>query len=140
MSCFAKVKCFLACFIVYYISYMYNYKCPTLSTPLQEGIEHIIHPLSSQHSILCAYLQTGITTIEPYHAKVHTFLDENVHNTQFFIDNKIEDKISCAKSKFTTYVYPYIHELYKWTDVVEIQAYDKLTNVYEEVQKTLKKD
>ncbi|RCK62458.1 hypothetical protein Cantr_09269 [Candida viswanathii] len=140
MSLFAKVKCFLTCLIVYYITYLYNYKCPTLSTPLQEGIEHIIHPLSNQHSVLCEYLHSGVEFVEPYHAKVHAFLDDNVHNTQFFIDNKIEDKISDAKDKFTTYVYPYVHELYKLTDVVEVHVYDHLSGVYDQVQKTLKKD
>ena len=139
MSCFAKVKCFLACIVLYYISYLYNYKCPTL-TPLQEGVETILHPLHSHHSVLCDYLHTGINTVEPYTAKVHGFLDDHVHSHPLFIEYKVEDKLTCAKNKFSTYVYPYIHQLYQFTDVAEVHAHEHLSQVYDKVQKTLKQD
>ncbi|EMG48526.1 hypothetical protein SBY92_003863 [Candida maltosa Xu316] len=139
MSCFAKVKCFLACIIVYYISYLYNYKCPSL-TPLEQAVEGVtetvLHPLHSHHSVLCEYLHSGIDTVQPYHAKVHDFLDEHIHQHPLFIEYKIEDKLTSAKKQFSTYVYPYINELYTFTDALEVQAYA----VVEDLQQRLKQD
>ncbi|CAI5755904.1 unnamed protein product [Candida verbasci] len=143
MSSFAKIKCFLASFLIFYTSYLYFYKCQTL-TPLQEVGEKILHPLHSHHSQLCEVLHNGINYVEPYATKTHKFLDDNVHSHPLFIEYKIHEKIEFAKSQFIKYVYPRIYELYQLTDQVEAKAYDHFTGLYHQViefgQSKLKND
>ncbi|KAI3406081.1 hypothetical protein KGF56_001300 [Candida oxycetoniae] len=138
-----NIRTFIFGLIVFYTSYLYNYKCPSL-TPIEKIENKVLHPLSSQHSVLCDLLHGGVNKVEPYVFKAHTFLDEHVHSHPLFIKYKIHDKFLCAQDKFKTYVYPRIYDLYEFTDSVEAKSYDQLSQFFKQANEfvygKLKKD
>ncbi|KAK6459042.1 uncharacterized protein RJT20DRAFT_11445 [Scheffersomyces xylosifermentans] len=131
MALLAKIKCYLSCILVFYTVYLFNYKCVQLKeNPLEEAANTVFHPLTHHHNKLCGALDTASGYVNPYIAKTHEFLDEHVHSHPLFKEYKVEDKITCGKSKFNTYVYPYIEQLFKATEVVESHVHDHLTAQY----------
>ncbi|EGW34201.1 uncharacterized protein SPAPADRAFT_59631 [Spathaspora passalidarum NRRL Y-27907] len=138
MGAFAKIKCFLACIILYYSVYLYNYKCPTFASVDPSIIES--NPLHSEQVALCELLHSGADFIQPYHAKVHEVLDEHVHSHPLFIEYKIKEKIVSARGKISSVVCPLAQQLFQATEIAEIHAYDHLSKVYQQAAGLLKKD
>ncbi|EDK45284.1 hypothetical protein PVL30_002951 [Lodderomyces elongisporus] len=124
-----SLRTFLLGLIVFYSTYLYNYKCPTLT--FGENLEtKLFHPLRSQHSTLCELLHGGVNKVEPYTTQAHAFLDEHVHSHPLFIKYKVHDKAVAAKEQFDKYAYPVIEQLYEFTDVFEVKAYDQISDLY----------
>ncbi|RLV95512.1 hypothetical protein JA1_000999 [Spathaspora sp. JA1] len=140
MGAFAKIKCFLACFILYYSVYLYNFKCPALATVDKSIIQ--TSPLYSEQVALCELLHTGVSKVQPYvqplTENVHALLDQHVHSHPKFIEYKIEDKLTCAKGKLNTHVYPWFNKLFRETEIVEVHVYNYACKIYKESTELVK--
>lgn len=117
MSAFAKIKCFITSFIAIYAIYLYSYKCSTIE-------ENSLSPLFGAHSQLCLTLTKGETYVQPYLAKATEFLDTHVHSHHTFKQYKVEEKLSTAKTSYTKYINPYVVEVYKLIEILEVKVYE----------------
>ncbi|KAF3986393.1 hypothetical protein FT663_04536 [Candidozyma haemuli var. vulneris] len=125
MACLAKFRNLVVFTVLFYGLYLFTYKCPqVVDHPIESSAKSIFSPLASTHKHLCGHLNHGHQVATPYIGKVHQFLDDHVHSTAFFKDNKIEDKIQCAKGKFNTHVHPYVVKVWEGVEFVEAQAFD----------------
>jgi len=132
MSTFAKIKCFVASFLLFYTIYLYSYKCVELKeTTLEHATQTVFHPLSHSHNQLCEALDIGTNFVHPYITQAHEFLDTHVHSHPLFIEYGIHEKLVSAQDAFVYYVYPYIHQLFQVVDVAEVAIYDF---VFEQVE------
>lgn len=127
MSTFAKVKCFISSFLVIYAIYLYSYKCSTIEA-------NSLNPLFNAHSELCHVLTKGESYVQPYVAKVTQFLDTNVHSRPTFKQYKVEEKLSLAKSSYNKYVNPYVVEVYKLIEILELKVYQYYVLVLEQLK------
>lgn len=110
---------------IFYAVYLFTYKCPqVVDHPIEQSARSLFSPLASTHKHLCGHLNHGHQLVSPYLAKVHGFLDDNVHSTAFFKENKIEEKIQCAKGKFDTHVYPIVEKVWEGVEIAEAQLFD----------------
>ncbi|KAK6460033.1 hypothetical protein DFJ63DRAFT_337993 [Scheffersomyces coipomensis] len=128
MALFAKIKCFVASFLLFYTIYLYNYKCVELKeTSFEHAAESVLHPLSHHHSQACEVLDTAAGYVHPYIVQTQAFLDEHVHSHPLFIEYGIHEKLVSVQDAFVTYVYPYIHQLFQYFAVVETAVYDQFS-------------
>ncbi|KAI5954562.1 hypothetical protein KGF54_002337 [Candida jiufengensis] len=126
---FLNLKTFLFSFIVFYTTYLYNYKCPTLS-PLEKVENKVLHPLSTQHSTLCELLHGGLDKVDPYYIQLNQFLDNNIRSQPIVKQWELCAKVEATKSHLKQHVYPLLHQLYEFTDVAETRIYDELNHYY----------
>ncbi|KAK6205049.1 uncharacterized protein RJT21DRAFT_137472 [Scheffersomyces amazonensis] len=131
MALFAKIKCFLASFLLFYTIYLYNYKCVELKeTSFEHATETVFHPLTHHHNQLCESLEIGTNFIQPYVVKVQGFLDEHVHSHPLFKQYEIHEKIVAGQDAFGQYVYPYVYQVFQAVDAAEVVIYDQATEHY----------
>ncbi|CAK9436965.1 uncharacterized protein LODBEIA_P14590 [Lodderomyces beijingensis] len=130
----AGLRTVLLGLIIFYSTYLYNYKCSKL-TPIQE-VENVVfsHPLNHQHQTLCELLHGGVDKVEPYLVKTKGFLDEHVHSHPLFIKLGIHEKAECAQAQFKAHVYPFVEQLYEYTESFEANTYDQLNEYYQKAQ------
>ncbi|KAI5962324.1 uncharacterized protein KGF55_003400 [Candida pseudojiufengensis] len=126
---FLNLKTFLFTFIVFYSTYLYNYKCPTL-TPLESIENKVLHPLTSQHSTLCELLHGGLNKIDPYYVQLNLFLDKNIRSQPIVKEWGLCAKVEKTKSNLKYHVYPLLNQLYEFTDYAETRIYDELNHYY----------
>lgn len=127
MSLFAKVKCFLACIILYYSIYLHNYKCPQFSSEIQQQIE--VNPLYDGQVYLCGLIETGLRDVQPITSKVSGVLDSQVYSHPKYAEFNVDQKVVCAKNKYETYVYPFVLQLYKATELIETRTYQEISKI-----------
>lgn len=115
----------MALILLFYFFYLVDYKCVELKeNPLHSRVDQVFHPLARHHAAACEAIAKGHDAVEPYVQKVHGLLDEHVHSTKFFKDNKIEDKIETAKKQFHQVVDPVLAQVWQVVDSFEKVAYD----------------
>lgn len=125
MACLSRFRNFIVFLVVFYGLYLFTYKCPqVVDHPIELSAKSLFSPLASTHKHLCGHLNHGHKLATPYINKVHSLLDEHVHSTAFFKDNKIEDKIQSAKAHFFAHVHPYVEKVWQGVEVVEAHAFD----------------
>ncbi|CUM67976.1 uncharacterized protein PRCAT00005690001 [Priceomyces carsonii] len=136
----SKIKLFLSTFLLFYVTYLYTYKCEKLAeSPLEHGVQQVFHPLSHSHNVFCDALSKFEKFSTPYVESGHAFLDKNVHSHHLFIEYKIGEKLQVAKEKYYQFVYPVLLKIFEYFEVVEyhvsehvIETYGKLKALYEE--------
>lgn len=125
MACFTSFRNIVTFVVLFYGLYLFNYKCPqVVDHPIELSAKSLFSPLASTHKHLCGHLHHGHQLATPYVAKVHQLLDDHVHSTTFFKENKIEDKIQNAKRQFVTHVHPYLEKVWQGVEVLEAHAFD----------------
>ncbi|PSK39641.1 hypothetical protein C7M61_001443 [Candidozyma pseudohaemuli] len=135
MAVFASFRNLVVATFLFYAVYLFSYKCPqVVDHPIEQSARSLFSPLASTHKHLCGHLNHGHQLATPYLEKAHGFLDDHVHSTAFFKENKIEDKIQCAKGKFNTHVYPYVVKLWEGVEIAEAQLFDAGYKAYGHVE------
>lgn len=117
--CSSTFKLFIISAIVLYTSYLYSYKCESVST-----LETILHPMNSHHQSLCKYVYKSEEILTPYGHKLHGFLDDHVHSTQVFQKYDLHGKMVRGIDAGYSFIKPALFELYKLIEVLEVKGYD----------------
>lgn len=120
MTTFAKIKFYTASILLFYVVYLFTYKCPRNSeTFVEHATQKLIHPFSHQHDKVCGALDTGAAYVNPYLTKAHAFLDEHVHSHRLFKQYQVKSKASFAQAKYYEYVYPVVLKVWQFVELVE---------------------
>lgn len=128
MVCGTSLKFIVISLVVFYTSYLYMYKCESVS-----ALESILHPLNHHHKCLCDYVDKSETFVKPHLATAQNFLDKNVHQTDFFKKHQIHEKIVGASTAAYDFAHPYLIEVYKVVEIIEVHAYNYLSSIYEKI-------
>ncbi|EGV60940.1 hypothetical protein PSN45_001257 [Yamadazyma tenuis] len=119
MVLFSSVKLILISLVALYTSYLYIYKCENVST-----LEAILHPINNHHKSLCDYVYKTEEFAKPHLSNAQSFLDKNVHSTEFFQKYQIHEHFVSYSTKAYEFVHPFLIEIYKLVEIVEVYVYD----------------
>ncbi|ABN68649.1 predicted protein [Scheffersomyces stipitis CBS 6054] len=130
MSAFGKIKCYLACFLLFYTFYLHDYKCHQVreSSPFDVGA--LIQPAQPYHNYVCGSLQTGSNN-------VHAFLDRTIHAHPLFIKYEGAQKLALLRQTYATYLFPVLKPVLQAVDFVEFHVVEHFDHQFHRVKALL---
>lgn len=73
---------------------------------------------------MCGYVEKSEAFVKPHLATAQGFLDRNVHQTEFFKKHQIHEKLACACNTAYKFVHPYLIEIFKVVEIIEVHVYE----------------
>lgn len=125
MSFVTSFKLAIISIITIYTSYLFFYKCDKIN-----GLDSFLHPLHSHQSGLCQGVNKVETFATPYCKQLQVFLDDNIHNTEFFKKHEIHEKVVFGYEQALKVVDPVATKVFELIECGEVKAYDVASDIY----------
>lgn len=155
MATFAKIKCFVASFLLFYVVYLWTFRCgklDSLYSPFQEiknkiqgdepeSIELVKdipvvfkNKVDSLEFAACGKLNQFEDWLKPYTASVGIWLDTHVHSHPTFKKYAIQDKLAFAKAKYYQLIHPVVLEVFKYIELLQYKIVEFASPAVEKVK------
>ncbi|KAG7195393.1 uncharacterized protein KQ657_003151 [Scheffersomyces spartinae] len=158
MATFAKIKCFVSSFLLFYVIYLWTYRCGQLDnlySPLNaikskiagdhpESVELIKdipvvfkNEVDSFEFAACGKLNQFELWVKPYTASGFAWLDAHVYSHPTFKKYAMADKLTFAKTKYYQFVHPLVLEVFQYIEMLQYKVAELTSPLIAKVKKSV---
>ena len=126
----SKIKFLFVSTLVFYLTYLYAFKCPKLVAPIDDALEGTaFEPLGQVHIQACDALQKGVLFIHPYVAQIqaavtsHSLYEIHAAHHVNTIQSHYYKSVHPVVVKVHEHVHPYLVKAYEFVEVYEQIVY-----------------